>query len=61
MPLKCIYRWLGPLYYDFMGFDMGLLLLFSLSATPPWLKQMKDMALSNKMMALCLFKGLAAQ
>lgn len=25
MPLKYIYRWLGPLYYDFMGFDMGFL------------------------------------
>lgn len=25
MPLKCFYCWLGPLYSDFMGFDMGLL------------------------------------
>lgn len=60
MPLKCIYRWLGPLYYDFMGFDMGFLALFSFSATLPQLKQMKDMALSKGAMALCPFKGLAA-
>lgn len=41
MPLKCIYRSLGPLYYDFMGFDMGFLFLFSFSATLPGLKQIQ--------------------
>lgn len=57
MPLKGIYPPLGPLYYDFMGFDMGFLSLFlSLFALllilPPQLihsmKQMKDTALFQK-------------
>lgn len=61
MPLKCIYRRLGPPYYDFMGFDMGILLLFSFGATLPQLQQMIDVALSNDTMSLCLFKGSAGE
>lgn len=61
MPLKCIYRWLGPLYYDFMGFDMGFLFLFSFSATLPQLKQMKDIVFSNGTMAAYLPRGFAVQ
>lgn len=52
MPLKCIYRRLGPLYDDFMGFDMGFLLLFSFFVTPPQPKQMKDTVLPNSVVSV---------
>lgn len=55
MPLKGIYPPLGPLYYDFMGLDMGFLslsLVAFLLILPPQLirsmKQMKDTALFQK-------------
>lgn len=61
MPLKCFYCWLGPLYNDFMGFDMGLLFLFSFRATLLQLKQAKDMILSSGTMTLDVFRGSAVQ
>lgn len=61
MPLKCFYCWLGPLYNDFMGFDVGLLFLFSFSATTLQLKQVKDMLLLNGTMTLYVFKGSAIE
>lgn len=58
MTLKCIYPQLGPLYYDFMGFDMGFcsflssslftfLLIFRPQLTRS-MKRMKDSELFQK-------------
>lgn len=52
MPLKCIYRWLGPLYYDFMGFDMGFLFsVFILSYS--FFAQKDQRRGSFKMLCVC--------